>query len=195
MSRFAAFSAPSLTALGIAGALLACGGQRPPSSPARSAIEARPPGLVLQVGEGERRVRRTNGVPFIFKVDRLNGGSPELVMGYEDLAPGFVIPPHHHPGADEILFIHRGSGVAILDERETPVTAGATIYIPRNVRVSLRNTGADSMALAFFFSRPGFDQYMREISVPDREPVTKLSPEELARIRHRHEWNTTYEQP
>jgi len=86
-------------------------------------------GLILGADEGERRVRRNVGKgPFILKVDRQNGGSPDLVMGYEDIAPGAEIQPHTHLVADEILFIHRGSGIARLGERESAVSSGSTIY-------------------------------------------------------------------
>src|SRR5207248_2368137 len=51
-------------------------------------------GLILQVDEGERLVRRVPSgttaanppAPSIIKVDRKNGGSPDLVMGYEILS-------------------------------------------------------------------------------------------------------------
>jgi hypothetical protein len=75
-------------------------------------------GLILQDGEGERRVRRNAGKgPFIPKVDRQNGKSPDLVMGYEDIAPGAEIQLHRHLVAVEILFVHRGSGSASLNGR------------------------------------------------------------------------------
>src|SRR5215469_5410588 len=74
-----------------------------------------PAGLILQIGEGERRVRRPKAAglaglpdPFIIKVDNLNGGSKDLVMGYEELAPGQAIRPHRHLTADEIIFVHAG---------------------------------------------------------------------------------------
>lgn len=57
-------------------------------------------GLILQESEGERRVQRPppSGVaalatPFIIKVDRKNGGSPDLVMLYRDVEPGQAIAP------------------------------------------------------------------------------------------------------
>ncbi|HYH80582.1 MAG TPA: cupin domain-containing protein [Longimicrobium sp.] len=157
-------------------------------------------GLVLHAGEGERRVRRprpgsasTLTDPFILKVDRCNGGSTELVMGYEDLAPGQAINPHRHLLADEIIFVHRGSGVATLGTRETPVSAGGTVYIPRGSRISLRNTGAGPLGIAFVFSRPGFEELMRENSVPEGEPAPPLSPEEFAAIRARHRSHTVYD--
>jgi quercetin dioxygenase-like cupin family protein len=171
--------------------LVSCTGpQRPPANDVASVPGTRA-GFVLQEGEGERRVRRNVGKgPFILKVDRQNGGSPELVMGYEDIAPGAEIQPHTHLVADEILFIHRGSGVAKLGQRESPISAGATVYIPRNTQVSVRNTGHEPLGVAFIFSKPGFEELMRENSVPEGQPVTPISAEERDRIRKRHSWHT-----
>lgn len=176
----------------LAGAgLLACGGSASPRANSVERIPTSGVGLVLQEGEGERRVRRNAGKgPFILKVDRRNGGSPDLVMGYEDIAPGVEIQPHTHLVADEILFIHRGTGTATLGERESPVSAGATVYIPRGVQVSVRNTGTEPLGVAFFFSRPGFEDLMRDNSVPEGQTPTPLSAEERARVRERHKWHT-----
>ena len=113
-------------------------------------------------------------------------------MGYEDLAPRAEIQPHTHLVADEILFIHRGSGVAKLGGRESPVRAGATIYIPRNVQVSVRNTGNEPLGVAFIFSKPGFEELMRDNSVPEGQPVTPMSAEEREQIRKRHSWHTGF---
>ncbi|HEX6748508.1 MAG TPA: cupin domain-containing protein [Longimicrobium sp.] len=157
-------------------------------------------GLILQPGEGERRVRRPRSgsaaahltTPFILKVDRRNGGSRELVMGYEDIAPGDAIPPHRHLHADEIIFVHRGSGVAGLGTRQTAVGTGATVYIPRDTRITLRNTGSVPLGIVFVFSRPGFEELMRANSVLEGQPAAPLSPREQARIRARNRWHTVY---
>src|SRR5688500_18870518 len=78
-------------------------------------------GLVLQESEGELRVRRprgnsgAEGAPsFIIKVDRAYGDSPSFFMGMEEIPPGKRIRRHHHPHAEEILFIHRGTGIVRL---------------------------------------------------------------------------------
>lgn len=161
---------------------------------------APPTPLVLALDQGERRVRRLQSgggmsAPFILKVDRQNGGSEDLVMGYEEIPAGQSIAPHRHLVADEVIFVHGGAGVVELADRQTPFGAGATIYIPRNVRVSVRNTGTAPLAIAFFFSKPGFDEYLRETSVAEGEPVTPLSAAERAAIRARHTWHTVYERP
>lgn len=171
----------------------------PDVTPTHRAAVAPPTPLVLAVDEGERRVRRAQVVglssPFILKVDGRNGGSPDLVMGYEDIAPGQAIAAHQHELADEIIFVHRGSGVVELGARVTAFSSGATIYIPKHVRVAVRNTGAEPVSIAFVFSKPGFEEYLRETSVPEGQPVVPLTAEERRAIRARHKWHTVYEQP
>ena len=148
---------------------------------ATPAVPATP--LVLAEGEGERRVRRTPqalgiSAPFILKVDGRNGGSQDLVMGYEDIPPGQAISPHRHTVADEIIFVHRGSGVVELGARTVAFSSGATIYIPKQVRIAVRNTGTEPVSIAFVFSKPGFEEYLRDSSVPEGQPVVPLTPDE-----------------
>jgi len=155
--------------------------------------------LVLAQNEGERRVRRAQAIglsaPFILKVDGRNGGSENLVMGYEDIPPGQGITPHRHEVADEIIFVHRGSGIVELGARTVAFSSGATIYIPKHVRIAVRNTGTEPVSIAFVFSKPGFEEYLRETSVPEGQPVVPLSAEERRAIRARHQWHTVYERP
>ena len=153
---------------------------------------------VLALTEGERRVRRGAGptaYPFILKVDGQNGGSRDLVMGYEDVPAGRTIAPHRHLIADEIIFVHAGVGMAEVGDQKTPFGPGATIYIPKNVRVSVHNTGTGPLSIAFFFSKPGFEAYLRDTSVPEGQPAPPMSSEERAAIRARHQWHVVYEQP
>jgi quercetin dioxygenase-like cupin family protein len=158
-------------------------------------------GKILQASEGERRVRRPPpskvaalAVPFIIKVDQKNGGSPDFLMGYEDIPPGKGIPRHFHPHHDEILFVHRGSGLASLGSREATVSEGATIYIPPNTRVSLKNTGTQPMTVLFFFADPSMAGFFRDISVPEGQKTVPFSAEEFAAIRARHREDIVFEE-
>lgn len=151
---------------------------------------------------GEHRVRRpppgtvtTLRTPYIIKIDGKNGGSSDFFMGYENITPGDGIAPHHHPFADEILFIHRGSGVATVGPREGAVNPGTTIYIPRDTRATLRNTGAEKMTIAFIFARPGIEQYFRDTSVAEGQPARPFSPGEFAAVRKRHREHVTFDGP
>lgn len=176
------------TAIVTAVGCLSCHAPRPTPI---AAVALQENGLILQDGEGERRVRRNAGKgPFILKVDRQNGRSPDLVMGYEDIAPGAEIQLHRHLVADEILFVHRGSGTASLNGRKAHVSAGATIYVPRNVTVGLVNDGTEPLGITFTFSKPGFEELMRDNSVLEGQPVIPMSPEERAKIQAKHRWHT-----
>jgi mannose-6-phosphate isomerase-like protein (cupin superfamily) len=159
-------------------------------------------GHVLQESEGELRVRRPRGkgpegIPtFIIKVDRKYGESSSFFMGMENIPPGKKIRLHHHPHAEEILFVHRGTGVARLGSREVAVSAGATVYIPRNVSVGLQNTGTEPLSLVFIFPEPdGMAGQMRSGSVPEGEQATPFTPEELAARNARGSEHIVFDEP
>ncbi len=182
----------------------ACVSPAPANPHMTTTSTAAPPGtaLILAEADGERRLHRpppsgvsTLAAPFILKVDRRNGAAPELVMLTEDIPPGQGISPHRHPNADEILFIHGGSGEAILAGRRATVSSGATIYMPRNTVVSLRNSGREPLRIVAIFSQPGYEDYLREISVPEGKVSTPLTVPELASIRARHLETAVYERP
>ena len=188
--RFSSIPRPLATAATITSIAVCCscntGHATPPAAPVAQAE-----GLILQTGEGERRVRRNAGKgPFIIKVDRQNGGSPDLVMGYEDIAPGAEIQLHRHLIADEILFVYRGGGTASLNGRKAHVSAGATIYVPRNVTIGLVNDGTEPLGITFTFSKPGFEELMRDNSVLEGQPVVPMSAEERAQVQAKHRWHT-----
>lgn len=152
--------------------------------------------LILAADQGERLTRRTlGGAPLIIKVDRKTAGAPHFVMAYEALPPGTAIPPHRHPGADEIIFVHSGTGVAELGDKSSAVAAGSTIYIPRLTRITLKNTGKDPLVIVALFDQPGFEDLLRETSVPEGQPVVPLTSAELSAIRARHQAHVIYERP
>lgn len=160
-------------------------------------------GLILQQSEGERRVRRPrpgSGAPMaapsmFIKVDGRNGGSPNFFVGYEEIAPGSAIPAHAHPEYDEVLFVHEGTGLATLGSQERVVTAGATIYIPPKTRVSLKNTGKQTLSVVFIFPRPEMvSDYYREMTVAEGERAVPFSPQEFAAFRARHRGHIVFDE-
>jgi quercetin dioxygenase-like cupin family protein len=162
-----------VTAVLLASATLTAGCSRKTSSQhTAAAAPARGEALILQESDGERRVHRPPPgalsnltALFTLKVDHQNGGAPEFAMMTEDIPSGQAISPHRHPHSDEIIFIHGGTGLASLAGRQATVAAGATIYMPRNTVVGLRNTGTEPLRIVAIFSQPGYEGYLREISV------------------------------
>jgi oxalate decarboxylase/phosphoglucose isomerase-like protein (cupin superfamily) len=157
----------------------------------------RPIPLILAADQGERRVRRTpGGARLLLKVDPQTAQAPEFVMTMEAIPPGEGIPAHVHPSADEIIFVHRGTGSAQLGDRPAAaVSEGATVYIPRSTRVALRNTGSQPLVIVAIFSQTGFEKYLRDTSAPVGQPAAPLTAAELRTIRARHEHDIVFEKP
>jgi mannose-6-phosphate isomerase-like protein (cupin superfamily) len=141
--------------------------------------------LILEKNEGENRVRRPRGtqiagLSFIIKVDRKNGGSQQMWLGTEEMKPGAQIPRHQHLGQDEILILETGTAHVWLGDQESDLHAGGIVYIPSETWISLKNTGNEPILLAFVFSAPGFDDYLRCSSTVEGERSTSMTKEELA---------------
>ena len=165
-----------------------------PAPALQSVAATKPTPLILEKNEGERRVFRgwpghpDPGSVFVLKVDPKNGGSLHLVFGTEDLPPGETIPTHKHPGPDEILFLQTGTARVRLGDSVREVHGGATVFIPAGTWISVTNIGKDAISLAFIFSAPGFEDFMRAESVREGEknvPVSKAEDDEIQR-RHSH---------
>jgi len=163
------------------------------SMPARlapqSSSNGAPTPLILEKDDGEHRVRRRRDTPtptgpFIMKIDRKNGGSQKMWLGTEEIPPGGLIAKHKHIGQDEILIVQTGTAHVWLGTQESDAHAGAVVFIPSDTWVSLKNIGTENIRLAFVFSDPGYDDFMRCVSVPAGEPSTKLSPEEFKACQH-----------
>jgi quercetin dioxygenase-like cupin family protein len=162
-----------------------------------SARNDAPPGdakttpLILEKSEGEHRVRRPRETPipthqFTIKVDRKNGGSQKMWLGTEEIPPGAVIAKHKHLDQDEILLMQTGNAHVWLGTQERDAHAGAIVFIPSDTWISLKNTGNENIQLAFIFSDPGYDEFMRCVSVPAGAPSSAtVSHDELKDCQHK----------
>lgn len=66
--------------------------------------------------------------------------------------------------------------------------------MPRMAGVKLINDGTEPIALVAIFSRPGFDRYQRDISVPVGHVAKPLTVKDLRAIRARHGDAVIYDQ-
>lgn len=159
----------------------------------RTDTTARP--LIIEKNEGELRVRRipadSTKVPmsmpsseFMLKVSPKNNGSRQLVLGTEDIPPGGRIRKHKHLQQDEILIIQTGTARVRVGDMEREVHAGGLVFLPRNVTIEMENIGKEAIALIFIFSAPGFEDYMRCVSVPAGKERTTITRDELRRCAH-----------
>jgi quercetin dioxygenase-like cupin family protein len=114
-------------------------------------------------------------------------------MFTEDLQPGASIPRHKHPGAEEIIILQSGASRVHLGNTVREVGAGATVFIPPDTWISVDSIGKDPVSLIAIFSAPGYEEYMRAISVREGEENRPLSKDELDTIRKQHPHSVVYE--
>jgi quercetin dioxygenase-like cupin family protein len=155
----------------------------PPVSASASETAAKP--LLLEKNEGEARIwREPPPGGFMLKVSPQNNGSKHLVFGTEDMHPGDEIPLHKHLGQDEIVLIETGTVHVHLGGQERDLHAGGVVFIPAYTWVSIKPVGNDTVSIAFVFSAPGFENYMRCDSVPVGEKPKPITPEEDKKCSH-----------
>jgi quercetin dioxygenase-like cupin family protein len=157
--------------------------------------------LLLEKNEGEPRVARgwpghpDPGETFILKVDPKNGGSKHLVLMTGDIKPGGAIDAHRHPASDEILFLQSGTARVHLGDAVRDVHAGAVVFIPANTWISLENIGDDMISSFAVFSSPGFEDFMRAVSVREGEKNVPMSEAENNAAEKLHSRDVLYKEP
>ena len=180
-----------LLVLGLTAVLFGASGITRNDAHPQFASDSPPTPLILEKSEGEQRVRRPREAPiptaeFTIKVDRKNCGSRKMWLGTEEIPPGAVIPKHKHLGQDEILLIQTGHAHVWLGTLERDVRAGAVVFIPSDTWVSLKNTGKEIIDLTFVFSDPGYDEFMRCISVSRGDSASvKVQRDEFKDCQHK----------
>ena len=150
--------------------------------------------LILAEYEGERREFRTRpGTFFTLKVDPRNCGSEHMTVIAEDMAPGDRIPTHRHPDAEVVILIHSGTGRVTLGDKVQEAHAGAVVFIPKDTWIGVENVDKARLTLTGVLSAPGYEEYLRAISVPAGKPVAPLSNAELDEIRRKHSQDAIYQ--
>jgi len=160
-----------------------------------------PTPLILQEGDGERRLRRPGGptgsgsVPeFIIKVDKQNGNAEDFYVGTEILNPGAMIPFHKHHNSEEVVILEEGGATVTVGDKRAVAGPHCIVFIPRETWVSITNTGTSPIHGYYLFSRQGFENFLRARSVRPGEPLTPLTPEEVRRAAdegHVMPWDTS----
>ncbi|HEU5166637.1 MAG TPA: cupin domain-containing protein [Chitinophagaceae bacterium] len=116
---------------------------------------------VLQKNEGEILPDRRGGT-MIIKVSPETGAA-HLSMGAREMPMGTNIAVHRHDHAEEILFVHRGNGMVIVDDDTINVSEGATLFIPPGIWHGVRNPN-DSMNILFIVTPPGQEKVFRALA-------------------------------
>jgi mannose-6-phosphate isomerase-like protein (cupin superfamily) len=91
-------------------------------------------------------------------IDRTTAPVTQCSLAEEILPPGHSVTPHHHEVLEEIYYILSGAGLMTVGTETRAVGAGDAIYIPKQQRHTLTNTGTEPLRLllicgpAFYFA-------------------------------------------
>ena len=138
-------------------------------------------GMVVGDEEGEAYQWRDGTALVKIKISQTNGAQTISFLS-ESFIPGDAIRVHKHSNEDELIFIHKGTGVFTLGEKEYPVQAGAVALVPKGVWHGLRNTGTENIEMRFAYTPSGFEGYFRDLGTPVGQPFRQRRPEERKEV-------------
>jgi mannose-6-phosphate isomerase-like protein (cupin superfamily) len=196
LSVFFAFTTATLGVLLVGAQSLQPSQSTAASTPSLSA----PLSLILQEGDGERRLRpggptgSGSVAEFIIKIDKQNGNAEDFYVGYEVLNSGAMIPSHKHRNSEEVVILEEGGATVTVGDKRAVAGPHSIVFIPRETWVQITNTGNSPIHLYGLFSRQGFENFLRARSVRPGEPLTPLTPEEVRRAAeegHVTPWDTS----
>jgi mannose-6-phosphate isomerase-like protein (cupin superfamily) len=90
-------------------------------------------------------------------IDRTTSAITQCSLAEETLLQGQEVTPHRHQTIEEIYYVVEGCGLMTVGDQQREVSAGDAIFIPRNHRHTLKNTGTEPVKLilvcgpAFFY--------------------------------------------
>jgi mannose-6-phosphate isomerase-like protein (cupin superfamily) len=96
-------------------------------------------------------------------IDRTTSAVTRCSLAEETLPPGCAVTPHHHREIEEIYYLVSGTGVMTVGDEMREVSAGDAVFVPRDHRHALRNTGSEPIKLilvcgpAFFYEDQVFE--------------------------------------
>ncbi|MDQ1333850.1 MAG: putative monooxygenase [Thermodesulfobacteriota bacterium] len=98
--------------------------------------------------------------------------SPSLQQGVEGLAVGMTILPagnssssHSHEAECETWIVVSGAGEVLVGEERESVGPESVIFIPRNVKHQIINTGPETLRMFWIYTPPGGEKSVLEETI------------------------------
>lgn len=146
-------------------------------------------GLIVNEEEGEAIQMRDGTAIVKIKIARTHGAKSISFLS-ESFKPGDALPVHKHLNEDELIFIHRGTGLFTLGERQYQVKEGAIAFVPKGVWHGLQNNGHEIIEMRFGYTPSGFEGFFREVGTPIGQPFIRKTMEERRSIAKK--WGMIY---
>jgi quercetin dioxygenase-like cupin family protein len=146
-------------------------------------------GLVVNEQDGETLLLRDGTAIVRIKISKAQGALSISFLS-ESFRPGDGLPVHKHLNEDELIFLHKGSGLFTLDEKQYQISEGAVALVPKGVWHGLQNTGNENIEMRFAYTPSGFEGFFREVGTPIGHPFVQKSMEERKAIAKK--WGMIY---
>lgn len=96
-------------------------------------------GLVVNEDEGEAYQMRDGTAIVKIKIAKTQGADSISFLS-ETFRPGDALPVHKHLYEDELIFLHKGSGLFTLDDKQYQISEGSVALVPKGIWHGLQNT-------------------------------------------------------
>jgi quercetin dioxygenase-like cupin family protein len=146
-------------------------------------------GLVVSEDEGEAFQMRDGTAIVKIKIAKVQG-SESISFLSESFKPGDALPVHKHLNEDELIFLHKGSGMFTLGDKHYEMKEGAVAIVPKGVWHGLQNTGSENIDMRFGYTPSGFEGFFREVGTSVGQPFIQKTKDERRAIARK--WGMIY---
>ena len=92
------------------------------------------------------------------KIAKVEGANSISFLS-KSFRPGDALAVHKYLNEDEQIFMHRGSGLFMLGDKQYEIKEGAVALVPKGVWHGLRNTGNENIEMGFGYTPSGFEDF------------------------------------
>ncbi|MEM2094702.1 MAG: cupin domain-containing protein [Candidatus Bathyarchaeia archaeon] len=93
-------------------------------------------------------------------------GAKWISLGLCILDPNSEIPYHNHEDAEEVMYIFKGRGKAIIDGVEYELKENTSMYCPAKIMHQIVNPNPSELWFVFAYAPPGAEQSIRTRGIP-----------------------------
>jgi mannose-6-phosphate isomerase-like protein (cupin superfamily) len=141
---------------------------------------AAPSGQVLVAQPGEsptywQPVPANGFIEILVAPDRVAMEHP-IGFGTQTVPPGCHVREHSHDRNEEVIYVLKGRGRAVIDGVDVPMAPGTTLFLGKNRRHMLINEGDEDIAWIWLLVPNGLEDFFRAIGRPRSEGEAPPTP-------------------
>ena len=125
---------------------------------------------VLKLADGrDEPIKDLDGASRTILIDEETVNAGEITFGHSRFEPrASVHKKHRHPNAEEIMYILSGRGVTGVNDQETVVTAGDTIWVPKGAVHWFSNPFDEPCEFVFLYTKNSLAKAAYELVAAER---------------------------